>query len=103
MKISPCTLLENEILSQVVPFLRAGHKYNIIVMKYIATSTINCGRKILLWSFVFEVTSICFDKSFEDVSHLHLLLNRAKVRDCQYIEGDCILSKATKEQLQWQI
>ena len=66
MIISPCTLLENEILSQVVPFLRAGHKY--IVMKYIiATSTINCSGKILLWSFVFEVTSICFDKSFEEV------------------------------------
>ena len=48
MIISPCTLLENEILSQVVPFLRAGHKY--IVMKYIATSNINCGGRILLWS-----------------------------------------------------
>ena len=81
MKISPCTfnLLEHEILSQMVLFLRAGHKYNI-VMKYKATSTINSGGKIPLWSFVFEVTSICFDKSFEEVSCLHLGLNCAKVR-----------------------
>ena len=62
-------------------------------MKYIiATSTINCSGKILLWSFVFEVTSICFDKSFEEVSYLHLGLNRAKVgglpveEDSNYIE-----------------
>ena len=69
-------------------------------MKYIiATSTINCSGKILLWSFVFEVTSICFDKSFEEVSYLHLGLNRAKVRGLP-VEGDCMLSKSMKGRLQ---